>query len=100
MLPAALVSVFLHTSNGYLTPQCQGNRRVIVHLFEWKWTDIANECEAYLGPKGYCAVQVSPPMEHIQGKMAQCVLICYFFLLRSLKTALISSHLYFNTVVF
>jgi alpha-amylase len=42
-------------------------RTVFVHLFEWKWTDIANECETWLGPKGYAAVQVSPPMEHIQG---------------------------------
>jgi alpha-amylase len=39
-------------------------RTVFVHLFEWKWTDIANECETFLGPKGYTAVQVSPPMEH------------------------------------
>ena len=51
----------------YTQPQCQGNRHVTVHLFEWSWTDIANECESYLGPKGFCAVQVSPPMEHIQG---------------------------------
>ncbi|MDN3577002.1 alpha-amylase family protein [Chitinimonas viridis] len=38
-----------------------------VHLFEWKWTDIASECETQLGPKGYKAVQVSPPQEDIQG---------------------------------
>lgn len=38
-----------------------------VHLFEWNWQDIAQECETYLGPKGYAAVQVSPPNEHIQG---------------------------------
>src|SRR2546426_6671001 len=37
---------------------------VFVHLFEWKWTDIATECEAYLGPAGFTAVQVSPPEEH------------------------------------
>ena len=37
---------------------------VFVHLFEWKWTDIAAECETVLGPRGYAAVQVSPPMEH------------------------------------
>jgi alpha-amylase len=37
---------------------------VLVHLFEWKWTDIARECENYLGPKGFAAVQVSPPNEH------------------------------------
>jgi alpha-amylase len=37
---------------------------VVVHLFEWKWTDIANECETVLGPAGFHAVQVSPPQEH------------------------------------
>jgi alpha-amylase len=37
---------------------------VFVHLFEWKWTDIASECEQYLGPAGFHAVQVSPPQEH------------------------------------
>jgi len=37
---------------------------VFVQLFEWKWTDIANECEQVLGPAGYKAVQVSPPEEH------------------------------------
>lgn len=37
---------------------------VFVHLFEWKWTDIANECETVLGPAGYDALQVSPPNEH------------------------------------
>jgi alpha-amylase len=38
-----------------------------VHLFEWNWQDIAQECEQFLGPNGYAAVQVSPPNEHIQG---------------------------------
>lgn len=38
-----------------------------VHLFEWNWQDVAQECEQYLGPKGYAAVQVSPPNEHITG---------------------------------
>jgi alpha-amylase len=39
-------------------------RTAFVHLFEWTWNDIARECEAFLGPKGYAAVQVSPPNEH------------------------------------
>ena len=39
-------------------------RTAFVHLFEWKWTDIAQECEAFLGPNGFSAVQVSPPNEH------------------------------------
>src|SRR5918994_5120453 len=37
---------------------------VFVHLFEWTWNDIAQECEDFLGPKGYFAVQISPPNEH------------------------------------
>jgi alpha-amylase len=37
---------------------------VFVHLFEWRWTDIARECEQFLGPRGYAAVQISPPSEH------------------------------------
>ncbi|RME09795.1 MAG: ATPase [Ardenticatenia bacterium] len=39
-------------------------RTVAVHLFEWRWEDIALECEQFLGPKGFAAVQVSPPQEH------------------------------------
>ncbi|AHG91664.1 alpha amylase catalytic region [Gemmatirosa kalamazoonensis] len=37
---------------------------VFVHLFEWRWSDVASECEAVLGPAGFRAVQVSPPQEH------------------------------------
>ncbi|MDM8532043.1 pullulanase-type alpha-1,6-glucosidase [Anaerolineales bacterium HSG25] len=40
------------------------NHTTFVHMFEWKWTDIAQECEEYLGPKGFGAVQVSPANEH------------------------------------
>lgn len=38
-----------------------------VHLFEWQWNDIASECENFLGPKGYTAVQVSPPQKSVAG---------------------------------
>jgi len=40
---------------------------VFVHLFEWRWPDVAIECETFLGPHGYAAVQVSPAQEHIPG---------------------------------
>lgn len=40
-------------------------RTVFVHLFEWTWADIAEECETVLGPYGFSAVQVSPPQEHL-----------------------------------
>jgi hypothetical protein len=36
----------------------------MVHLFEWKWRDIANECETFLGPNGFGGVQISPPTEN------------------------------------
>jgi len=38
---------------------------VFVHLFEWRWPDIATECTQQLGPAGVKAVQVSPPQEHL-----------------------------------
>lgn len=40
-------------------------RTVMVQLFEWPWLDIARECEVELGPKGFSAVQISPPQEHL-----------------------------------
>lgn len=40
---------------------------VFVHLFEWPWAAVASECETQLGPKGFKAVQVSPPQEDIVG---------------------------------
>jgi alpha-amylase len=42
-----------------------GSKDVIVHLFEWPWASVANECTTQLGPKGFGAVQVSPPQEHV-----------------------------------
>jgi len=52
----------------FLTPSAfaadRTDRTVYVHLFEWTWKDIALECENFLGPRGYAAVQVSPPNEH------------------------------------
>ena len=38
-------------------PNCDG-KQVIVQLFEWKWTDIADECERFLGPAEYCGFLV------------------------------------------
>ncbi|WP_438834049.1 hypothetical protein ACPDZI_23280 [Aeromonas oralensis] len=51
LLTAALGS-FSHTATA---------EGVIVHLFQWKFNDIANECETVLGPKGFGGVQITPP---------------------------------------
>ncbi|CAI5451676.1 unnamed protein product [Caenorhabditis angaria] len=50
----------------YDKTQTYQNRQTMVHLFEWKWGDVAKECENFLQYYGYGAVQVSPPMEHIK----------------------------------
>jgi alpha-amylase len=42
-----------------------GANGTIVQLFQWRWDDVAQECCAFLGPNGFDAVQVSPPMEQI-----------------------------------
>jgi len=41
--------------------------QAFVFLFEWSWEDVAKECEAWLGPKGFAAALVSPPNEHAVG---------------------------------
>ena len=38
------------------TYYCVAGRDAVVHLFEWKWTDIERECE-WLAAHNYCAVQ-------------------------------------------
>jgi len=51
-------------ANSYHDPHWTRGRSVIVHLFEWKWSDIAAECERFLAPNGYAGVQISPPNEN------------------------------------
>ena len=45
------------SAQAFYDPHCNG-KQVIVELFEWKHSDVAAECERFLGPAGYCAVQV------------------------------------------
>lgn len=40
---------------------------VFVKLWEWNFNDVARECEDFLGPNGFDAVQVAPVTEHIMG---------------------------------
>ena len=48
----------IKTQGEYRDPHCDG-KQVIVELFEWRFADIANECERFLGDKDFCGVQVS-----------------------------------------
>lgn len=63
-----LVAMCVSAAPAFAIPQPRPDspaRTVFVQLFEWPWADIARECEAYLGPAGFAAVQVSPPHEHL-----------------------------------
>jgi len=55
-ISACLLVNYIHATKD---PNSAPNRHTAVHLFEWKWTDIANECERFLGPYGYSGVQVN-----------------------------------------
>ncbi|GFR91377.1 LOW QUALITY PROTEIN: alpha-amylase [Elysia marginata] len=48
----------------YTDPHCEKRAVGIVHLFEWKWTDIEKECPR-LAQLGFCGVQTSVPTEHL-----------------------------------
>lgn len=61
-----ILGVLASQTLAYTDSNC-GEKQVIVHLFEWSHADVARECETFLGPAGFCGVQVSPVNEHIQG---------------------------------
>jgi len=65
--PAAAALALAAAATPALANTPVGAASAFVHLFEWKWADVALECEQWLGPKGFTAVQVSPPNEHISG---------------------------------
>lgn len=52
-------------SESHNLPHYKANHNGIVHLFEWKFDDIAKECEIFLAPSGYAGVQVSPIHENV-----------------------------------
>lgn len=56
----------LALTNAQWDPHWLPNRSAMVHLFEWKWADIARECENFLAPNGFGGVQISPPTENTE----------------------------------
>ncbi len=53
-----ILAALLGLSFAQFNPNSKNGRTAIVHLFEWRWDDIAAECERYLGPNGFGGVQV------------------------------------------
>jgi len=54
-----LFLTFSRSARGQFEPNFLPGRTTIVHLFEWKWKDIALECERFLGDAGFAGVQVT-----------------------------------------
>ena len=65
LVSTALVSTVSSPEPAAASAASPGAKDVIVHLFEWPWASVANECTTRLGPKGFGGVQVSPPQEHV-----------------------------------
>lgn len=59
MLTITLTLGFFALTLGQKDNHFSADRNTIVHLFEWHWDKIAQECEKFLGPKGFAGVQVS-----------------------------------------
>lgn len=57
----ATIAIFALANISYAqkNPNYASGRSTIVHLFEWKFSDIAAECENFLQYHGFGAVQVS-----------------------------------------
>lgn len=65
-LPQSSIKVIKKSEKrNFNDPQFVKGHGGIVQLFEWKWPDIANECEDFLSPRGFGGVQVSPPNENV-----------------------------------
>ncbi|XP_065083097.1 alpha-amylase A-like [Ochlerotatus camptorhynchus] len=61
------LAILLAVANvqGQHNPHFWNRHSGIVHLFEWKFSDIAQECERFLGPRGYGGIQLSPVNENV-----------------------------------
>lgn len=64
LIALILVSLAVINKADYTDPHWRNGRSVMVHLMDWRWADVANECETFLAPNGYGGVQVSPANEH------------------------------------
>lgn len=58
MLRFAVLLAGLATVLAFKNPHYAPGHTTMVHLFEWRWDDIAAECERFLGPNGFGGIQV------------------------------------------
>ncbi|XP_055597407.1 alpha-amylase A-like [Uranotaenia lowii] len=60
-----IIATLIVSASAQWDPHFAPGHSTIVHLFEWKWSEIALECERFLGPQGFGGIQVSPPNENV-----------------------------------
>ncbi|VEN53994.1 unnamed protein product [Callosobruchus maculatus] len=65
MRSTVLLLVLATTCYGQKNNNFHPGRNSIVQMFEWRWDAIADECEKFLGPRGFAGVQISPPSENV-----------------------------------
>ncbi|XP_018917983.2 alpha-amylase-related protein [Bemisia tabaci] len=65
-----IILLCLHSTMGQFDTGMSGDRRVIVHLFEWPFNAIKEECKMVLGPQKFGGVLVQSVNEHILIKKA------------------------------
>lgn len=61
LLASAIALCTLGLSAACASAAPMNPKQVSVQMFQWNWDDIATECTQWLGPKGFGAVQISPP---------------------------------------
>ena len=66
----------LALARGQKDPNMSPDKSVIVQLFEWRFDDIADECENFLAPHGYGGVQVYSTKTWNSGNF--CFRLIYF----------------------
>ncbi|KAI4480204.1 hypothetical protein M0804_010565 [Polistes exclamans] len=64
-LLVSVLALLFSVAAAYKDPHYVNGHDTMVHLFEWKFKDIADECERFLGPMGYGGVQISPIQENV-----------------------------------
>ena len=60
-----VLNTICQTQGQYNDPHFMEGRSGIVHLFDWKFSTIAEECTDYLGPNKFGGVQTSPVQESV-----------------------------------
>lgn len=85
IITVVLISIAFLLTNGQHNPHFKQNRRAIVQLFEWKFVDVANECETFLSKHNFAGVQVKFSLVKLVNYFIEGTAIRYHRLTRMLS---------------